>query len=483
MELKQALQAVFHDAQEKFFAPSYSATVYYKGELFSFGEGFSNLEDRTGSNDKTLYAIGSCTKSFVAGAICSLVDRGMLKLDDTVKTYIPEFEMMDPYVTQHLTIRDMLCHRCGLPRHELSWYGHLQELTQADIIKMFRYLTPNQPFRYVWQYNNQMFALAGFLIERVTGKPWQQVVRENIWEPLGITRAAFGPDEATKMDNCASPYLYDLEKKENYLIPHAAIGQMGAAGCIYMATSELIKWDIMLMHGGEFEGKRVLSEKMVSEMTAAQMIRPENAEPFLAPITGGCAYGLGLMNEYFRGQKLVHHGGHIDGFMADQSFLPSQDFALAVLTNVGVHRAAMVMRYSAAETLLGGDVNIPAEMEKYFAELRAKQSDTTAKLWEEQPKNAPCPVAMEAICGTYHDNGYGTVVLSMEEDRLKLQMGTLVMYGTHYANQFFYLEEPNTFPGVAIEANLVIDAKAKVIGLDAAFDMEGPEKIHFRKIS
>ena len=115
-EWKNALDEV----QSRFHVPSYSATIYHKGQLFSFSGGQRDLENGRAADDQTLYAIGSCTKSFVAGALCTLIDQGLLGLDDTIKDHIPEFEMFDPYVSQHLTVRDMLCHRCGLPRHVMS---------------------------------------------------------------------------------------------------------------------------------------------------------------------------------------------------------------------------------------------------------------------------------------------------------------------------------------------------------------------------
>lgn len=476
----QELKAALDEARVRFHVPSYSATVYDHGEVYSFGDGFCDIENGKEPDGNTLYAIGSCTKSFVAGAICTLVDQGKLRLDDVVKDYIPEFEMYDPYVSNHLTVRDMLCHRCGLPRHELSWYARLDVLTEEDIIKSLRYLRPNQPFRYKWQYSNQMFALAGYVIQRVSGKSWQEVVRENIFKPLGITRAAFSPAEAQAMGNCAVPYLYNKEKDAPYVVEHADIGAMGSAGCIYMATSELLKWDTMLLCGGVYNGTRVLSEEICRQMYTPQMIRPgeDDPEPMHKAVSNN-AYGLGLMTEVFEGHRLVHHGGHIDGFMADQSFLPDDDFAIAILTNMGEIRGAQVMRYVTMEKVLGGKTDWSAELKKFYDDAEAKQKAGNEELWAKRPANAPCPVAPEAITGTYHEDGYGDIIIEAGDGGLKVHLGTAVFSGKHYANQFFYLEEPHAMPGVMIEACVDIDAQANVIGFSAGLDVEGPEKIHF----
>lgn len=480
---KERLKAALDEVKVRFHLPSYSAAVYDKGTVYTVSGGYSDLSAKKETDGDTLYAIGSCTKSFVAGAIGALSDQGLLKLDDTVKTYVPEFEMFDPYVSEHLTIRDMLCHRCGLPRHELSWYSRLDTLSEKDIIRMFRYLRPNKPFRYTWQYNNQMYALAGFLIERVTGKKWQDVVRETIWEPLGIKRAAFGPKEAEALGKLSVPYLYDEKKQAPYAIHHADIGAMGSAGCIYMAASELLKWDEMLLHNGKFNGKQILSEQYVKEMVSPQMLRPESFDPEeMRASLSNQAYGLGLMTEVFKGHKFLHHGGHIDGFMADMSQLRDDDFAIAVLTNMGEIRGAQVMRYVAAEKRLGGTDDWSAILEKSFKQKDDSLQEETRKIWAAQPKDAKCPVSLKALEGTYREDAYGEIEIKAADDAISLKLGNLTMTGKHYANQYFYLEAPQLFPGLSIEACADIDAKGNVTGFSAAFDVEGTEKIHFKRV-
>lgn len=479
----QELKLALDEVRERFHVPGYSVTVTTGGESVTFNGGYCDIEQQKRPDGETLFAIGSCSKSFVAGTILALCDKGLLKLDDTVKTYIPEFEMYDRYVSENLTIRDMLCHRCGLPRHELSWYGRLSTLTEAEIIKGLKYLRPNVPFRYTWQYSNQMFALAGFLITRVTGMPWQQAVREYLWKPLGITRAAFDPKEAQKMGNCAVPYLFDKEKGSHYAIPHADIGAMGAAGCIYMSSADLNKWDRMLLGRGMYNGVRVLSEEMVAEMTSAQMLRPNTDADCLKPLVKAHGYGLGLMTETYRGHAFIHHGGHIDGFMADQSFLPEDDFAISILTNVGMIRCAQVMRYVAAETFLGGGEDLSAGQEAFYDAQEAALAAGNEKIWAARPENAPCPIPPEQIAGTYREGGYGEMTIEPGEGTdLHIIYGDVTITAKHYANEYYYVEVPALLPGVLFAAKVVYDINSRVTGFDAAFDNEGTEMIHFRRV-
>ena len=475
----EALKAAFDEARVRFNIPSYSAAIFYDGGFTTLSAGLRDAEQAAPADGDTLYAIGSCTKSFVAGAICTLADKGLLGLDDCVRDYIPEFEMYDGYVSTHLTVRDMLCHRCGLARHELAWYPRLDTLTQAQIVRSLRYLRPSQPFRYKWQYSNQMYVLAGMLVERVTGETWQDTVRRNIFEPLGITRAAFTPHGAEALGGRAVPYLPGRETGTHRAVAHAELGAMSSAGCLYMTARELAKWAAALLGGGAFGGTRVISEKLCREMMSPQMIQSDGIlEPMKEAVTNS-GYGLGLMTEVFRGRRFIHHGGHVDGFMADLSFLPDDGFACTVLTNLGQVRGAQVMRYIAAEHFLDGGGDWSKLLYGFFGEERRRQREASGRTLAEKPGNAPCPVPLEAICGTYFDPGYGEIEIGAGDGALKIRIGTLTVTGTHYANQFFYLEAPEIAPGQLIEANVVIDAKGAVTGFDAAFDDESTQKIHF----
>ena len=103
------------------------------------------------------------------------------------------------------------------------------------------------------------------------------------------------------------------------------------------------------------------------------------------------------------------------------------------------------------------------------------------KIWAEQPANMPCPVALSDIAGTYHDNGYGDLIITVDGDKLSVQLGTLTMTGSHYANNFFYLEEKKAMPGLMVEACVDLDVKANVIGFAAAFEPAASKKIYFKR--
>lgn len=460
--------------------PSASVTISHKGTVTHLCVGSKDLENHIPADPDTMYAIGSCSKSFTAAAVCVLCDQGKLKLDDPVKDYIPEFEMYDTYVSTHLTIRDMLCHRCGLPRHELAWYPRLETYTEADMIRMFRYLKPSQPFRYKMQYQNQMFALAGFLIERVSGLSWKDFLQKYLIEPMGIGEIAYDAPELAAASNHAEGYRCDYKTHTLKKVPYATLNTMQAAGSLSMTSAQLAAWDTMLMHGGQYNGKQILSPQMCKEMTSPQMLISDGVIKPLENKVDNQSYGLGLFLENYRGIPVIQHGGHIDGFIADMCFVPSMDFACTVLTNAENPVAGRVIRYYLLDMLAGKQPEDWASMlADFLKETREKAENEPVPPSDLQK---PCPVSTEDICGSYHNPGYGSLEVTCQADALLAKLGTLTLHGTHLRNTYFIFTEEHVLPGEKMEGQIQLDAQGKVISLDIALNSADSEKISFSRI-
>lgn len=458
--------------------PSASVTVYHKGQYHHFTAGYKNIESQSAPDKDTLYAIGSCTKSFTAGAIAVLCDQGLLELDAPVRNYIPEFEMYDPYVSTHLTIRDMLSHRCGLPRHELAWYSRLHEFTEESMLQMFRYLEPNKPFRYKMQYQNMMYALAGIIVHRVSKKSWADFVEEYLIKPMELGTVSYDADELLSLPQHAKGYRMQASGN-NEEVSYATLGVMDAAGSMGMSSAQLAAWDVMLMNEGFFCGKQIISKEMIHEMTSPQMI---NSDSVVDPLKGyltTSAYGFGLFVETYRGQKVIQHSGHIDGFIADQCFLPEEDFACTVLTNSEAPAGARSIRY----TLLDAVLNLPyrdwiQEWADYISKI-TPSAETLKKTVSDL--NAPCPVKLKQICGEYHNPGYGTISVTSDKDILFVRLGTLILEGRHCRNQYFIFTEDHVLTGVSLEGSIELNIDGNVTGLGIKLDDASDKPVYFKK--
>ena len=153
-------------------SPSVSVGVVKDGKVvFCEGFGSRDVAKNLPANGETLYQIGSCSKAFTAALVSILVDQGKLDWDTPIVQYVPDIRFYDDFTTESVTLRDLLSHRTGLPRHEYSWYG--TDFDKEQLVHNLRHLEPNQPIRSKFQYNNQCFILAGYIVERVTGKSFE----------------------------------------------------------------------------------------------------------------------------------------------------------------------------------------------------------------------------------------------------------------------------------------------------------------------
>src|SRR6516225_1393080 len=138
----------------------FSIAVVQNGEvILSKGYGVRDVKNNLPVTTKTLFAIGSSTKSFTVSSLATLVDQGKLEWDKPVRDYMPDFRMWDQMTTERMTARDLVTHRSGLPRHDLMWYS--SPFSRDELFARLRYLEPSKDFRTSFQYQNLMFMTAG----------------------------------------------------------------------------------------------------------------------------------------------------------------------------------------------------------------------------------------------------------------------------------------------------------------------------------
>ena len=178
------ITAKIEEQLKRWDVPGLSLAVVQDGEtVFAGGVGLRDNESLPFTGD-TLVQIGSCSKAFTATLIARLATDGLLDMDKPVAEYIPGFKLSDDYATLHLTIRDFLSHRSGLPRHEYAWYG--SGYSRNELVYNLRFLQMNQPVRYKYQYSNFNYLIAGALVEAVTGMKFEDAMTEKLIKPLGL---------------------------------------------------------------------------------------------------------------------------------------------------------------------------------------------------------------------------------------------------------------------------------------------------------
>jgi CubicO group peptidase (beta-lactamase class C family) len=139
-----------------------------------------------------------------------LAERGLLDWDKPVRNYLPTFKLYDSYATEHMTPRDLVTHRSGLPRHDAVWYK--SSFTRQELFEHLQYLEPTHELRTVFQYQNLMYMTAGYLVGEIAESSWEEFVQEEIFNPLEMRDTNFSVEKSQEAADYALPYR---EKNDN----------------------------------------------------------------------------------------------------------------------------------------------------------------------------------------------------------------------------------------------------------------------------
>ncbi len=410
------LEVLIEEELARFRIPGTSVAVVKDGEvLLARGFGYRDTKQKLPVSDQTLFPIGSTTKAFTATVIGSLVDEGLVEWDRPVREYLPGFELNDPFATQALTLRDMLSHRSGLPRHDLMllMYGS-GALTRAEFVQRLRHLPLSKTFRQTWQYNNLLYMTAGYLVEVLTGDTWEVAVQKRLLEPLGMTNTNFSVTETQKSPDHSRPY----SEKDGAIVdvPYRGIDIVGPAGSINSCSADLARWLRLNAEQGRVEGGEIVSEHALREIHEPVSVLPSEQLPWDEVNVVG--YALGWMVEDFRGHRVISHDGGIDGFETTVSFIPKQRVGVAVLSNRLPSFFPGAIAYRIYEQLL--DVSPLPWGERYHERLETflAGSRETRERRRVGSKGTPPTHPLEDFAGSYVHPGYGRISFAVDEGQL-----------------------------------------------------------------
>lgn len=297
--------------------PGLSVGVIQKGKVvFAKGYGVRDLQSRKPVTEKTVFGVGSVSKSFTAAVVASVIAEGKLDWDSPVREYLPWFRMHDPTATELITLRDMLTHRSGLPRHDFIRFSTY--LTREELVRRLRFLEPNKTFRDVYQYNNLMFVTAGYLAGVATGSTWEDLVRDRIFIPTGMTRSNTSTRDSIQSDDFAKPHEGSKEQ-EFYYYQQFGVGPNGA---VNSTAEDMLRYLQMWLDHGKANGKQVLPAKQVAEIFKPVTVVNDTA-----------SYAPGWQVGSHRGHRSISHGGAITGFRAHMILLPDENAGVVAMIN------------------------------------------------------------------------------------------------------------------------------------------------------
>jgi CubicO group peptidase (beta-lactamase class C family) len=384
--------------------PGVAVGVVERGHLsFARGFGYRDVEKHLPVTPDTLFALGSCSKAFTATAVALLADEGRIALDTPVRTYLPDFALLDAVASATLTPRDLLTHKSGLPRHDLFWYQ--APFSRDELYGRLRFLEPSGPPRAQWRYNSLMFVVAGRIVEKVSGESWESFVASRILVPLDMRRTLLSAEAMEADADHASPYaLRDGRVRKIPMLK--GLSAIAPAGAVQTSVRDLARW--LTFHATR--SPQLLDEGMWRELHRPQAEMPESDRPEVQQRS----YALGWIHESYRGHPLVTHNGAIDGFVVHLGFLPETGQGLIVLMNRDLAtEALMAIAYSAYDRLLG--------LEPLDWETRLEETPTASPNVRQTALDFP----IKDVVGTYEHPAYGPLTVRAEGDRLVMQFRSL----------------------------------------------------------
>lgn len=400
--------------------PGLAVAVVKKGlVVFSKGYGYRDLELKLPVTEQTLFPIGSITKSFITTAMAMLVDEGKLEWDKPVRDYLPSFKLYDSYTTNHITSRDLVTHRSGLPGHNLLWYS--SDFTSEEIVHRIRHIKPNVAMRTSFQYNNLLYITAGYLAGKLFGDTWQRLIQHRIFNSLHMQNSNFSI--ATSLNSADYALPYSNENGAVKRIPFYDRDVSGPAGAINSNIIDMSQYLLFHLAKGRVAGQTILSEKNIAEIHCPQIVTPLDY-PF--PELDNGSYGLGLVISSYRGHKLIHHGGGINGFVANFAFLPGEELGVIVLSNQGENPLPMIIAFNIFDRLLD-KVQIP--WSQRFNEISKSQIKEQMQLREKsnnsRKHNTQPSHALNNYTGHYQHPGYGNINIELDNNCFKVRFNQL----------------------------------------------------------
>ncbi len=389
--------------------------------VLASGYGVRKLGEDTPVDADTLFAIGSSSKAFTAACLAMLVDEGKIDWDDAVIDHLPDLQLHDPYATRELTVRDLLCHRCGLSRGDQLWYA--TEYDRAEILRRLRYLEPSWSFRSQFGYQNIMYLAAGQVAGHVASQDWDDLVKKRLFLPLGMTTACTSVTELEARTNVATPHVKIDDKVE--VVAWRNIDNIAPAGSIIASVNEMAQWLRLQLGRGQVDGRRLISQEAIDQMhTAHTVIALTDDTRRFYPDAHLAAYGLGWFLHDYHGHKIVQHGGAIDGMRAQVALLPDENIGLVVLCNRGGSGLPGPLMIYIFDRLLGRDERDwsserLAQFKEYETEAEARESEEAAKRAKDTKPSLP----LEQYAGAYVQELYGTAEIRHEDGKLVLDRG------------------------------------------------------------
>jgi len=405
------------------------------------GYGVKELGKSDRVTPETVFAIGSTTKAFTTAAMALLVDEGKMNWDDPVRKHVEFFRLMDPMANELVTLRDLVTHRTGLSRNDLLWYN--SPWSREEVIRKAAFVKPTAPFRTLYQYQNIMFATAGFAVGKAAGTTWEEFTQKRLFDPLGMKSTSMTTLNIEKTADHAAPHVKNRQKTVE-VTQWRNLDSIAPAGAINSTATDMAQWLRLQLGDGAVGARRLISAKSLHETHTPQMvIRPEDWGRGYNPETNQMTYGMAWTLQDYRGMHVVSHGGAIDGFRATVTMVPKERLGIVVLANLGEENMPEALRWMILDQLMALPARDWNEMLIDRGKKQEETQETSEKLIEEKRQKFSKPSkALDQYTGTYEQPAYGRAIVMLDEGKLRFTWSNYRGLLDHYHYDTFRVRAP-----------------------------------------
>jgi len=408
--------------------------------IYAKGFGYADFENKIPADANTLFAIGSTTKAFTSALLGLHREDDKLTFNDRPRKHIPELEFYNDEMDNTITIKDLMRHSTGLPRHDGSWY-YFPSHSKDSLVTKLKYHEPFTGVREHWYYNNFGFLLQGVITERITGKTWEENIETEFFKPLGMARSKTTIAGMKSSSNAAFGYELDADRNITKM-DYYDIAGMSPAGSINSSVNDMGNWLITWVNDGKYKDQQIIPENYVKEAMSSQMVVAAGFPSKELPDAQFANYGYGWFLHSYKGHYMVEHGGNIDGFSASVALYPSDSLGIVVLTNQNGSPVPRLIRNITADYMLNVD---KTEWAKKYKEDLDKSLDAMKEAKDDKEtsnvKNTrPSHIKLD-YTGTYEEKGYGKFEIEIENDSLFSKLNGKKIFLNHFHYDTFELLE------------------------------------------
>lgn len=429
--ITDSLDSYIQRGMQQWQIPGLAVAIVKGGKVVLMkGYGVRELSKEDKVDENTLFIIASNSKLFTGTSIAKLEVEKKLSLNDKVTQYIPWFRLYDSNATSMVNVRDLLCHRLGTKTFQGDFTFWDSNLPKDSIIWKMRYLKPPGQFRQDYGYCNSAFLVAGQILEKVTGQSWENYVKANILDPLGMTNTYMNTAGLAQRINVAKPHNNLFSNLT--VIPFDNVDNLGPATSMVSNVKDLSKWLMLQLDSGKYEGKQVIPWQAIQRTRDANTVvssRKSAAFP-----THMRMYGLGVFMTDYAGRQVYWHTGGAFGHVTNVCFVPEERLGITILTNNDNQSFFEALRYQILDAYLGVKYMDRSKYQYGFFEQGKKATEANLDTLKQRvDKHNQPDIKLEDYTGEYFNIVYGKITITKGSNML-------ICHFEHHPDLIGYME-------------------------------------------